>query len=143
MLSDRGLNVARTCGVLYGLTAGKHHYPEMEGLQAKRSFFFVDEQGVIPCKWLGEDLDVFPTEELLEAAREVAAKRSGMSAKRQGADEEGNHRSTVLWCKRGQHFRDARGACTWLTSANGVLYAVVAAGRGIGAIGRQWWAAGA
>ena len=75
LLSDRGLKVARTYGVLYGFTAGENNYPEMKGLQAKRSFFLVDEQGVVRSKWLGEDLDVFPSEEILKTVREVAAKR--------------------------------------------------------------------
>jgi glutaredoxin-dependent peroxiredoxin len=74
LLSDRGLEVARRYGVLYGSTAGQQHYPEMTGLQAKRSFFLVDAQGVVRHKWLGEDLDVFPTEGLLEAARDIARK---------------------------------------------------------------------
>jgi peroxiredoxin len=74
LLSDRGLEVARTYGVLYGFTAGKNNYPEMKGLQAKRSFFLVDGQGVVRRKWLGEDLDAFPNEELLEAARAIAGK---------------------------------------------------------------------
>jgi peroxiredoxin len=67
LLSDRSLEVARTYGVLYGLTAGENNYPEMKGLQAKRSFFLIDEKGVVRGKWLGEDMNVFPNEELLEA----------------------------------------------------------------------------
>lgn len=42
---------------------------------SKRSFFLVDEQGVVRGKWLGEDMDTFPNEELLEAARQLVAKR--------------------------------------------------------------------
>jgi peroxiredoxin len=75
LLSDRGLKVARSYGVLYGSTAGKNHYPEMQGMISKRSFFLVDQQGIVRGRWLGEDMDVFPNEDLLEAAREVAEKR--------------------------------------------------------------------
>ena len=42
---------------------------------AGRTFFLIDQQGMVRGKWLGEDNSVFPTEKLLEAAREVAGKR--------------------------------------------------------------------
>jgi len=61
--------------VLYGSTVGKIDYPEMKGMISQRSFFLVDQQGIVRGRWLGEDMDVFPNEGLLEAAREVAEKR--------------------------------------------------------------------
>jgi len=44
------------------------------GVFAERAFFLIDKEGIIRGKWHGEPYDVFPTEPLLEAARELAAK---------------------------------------------------------------------
>ena len=40
----------------------------------KRSFFLVDQQGIVRGRWIGKDLEVFPSEMLLKAAREIAGK---------------------------------------------------------------------
>lgn len=74
LLSDLGLKVTRKYGVVYGTTGGKDDYP-IDGLVPKRSFFLVDRQGIVRGRWIGDDLDVFPTEVLLKAAREVAGLR--------------------------------------------------------------------
>ena len=41
----------------------------------RRAFFLVDQQGVVRGRWWGESFDVFPTEDLLEAAQAMAQKR--------------------------------------------------------------------
>jgi peroxiredoxin len=74
LLSDRTLKVVKAYGVVYGTTEGKIDYPGLEGLNAKRSFFLVDQQGIVRGRWIGEDLGVFPNEELLKAAGEIAGK---------------------------------------------------------------------
>lgn len=75
LVSDGTLSVAKAYGVLYGSTEGKINYPHHVGRIAKRSFFLIDRQGIVRGKWIGEDLDVFPSETLLEAARGLAEKR--------------------------------------------------------------------
>ena len=65
LLSDSTLSVIKAYGVLYGTPAGKNEYPYMVGRIAKRSFFLIDPQGIVRGRWIGEDLDVFPTETLL------------------------------------------------------------------------------
>jgi peroxiredoxin len=42
---------------------------------AKRHYFLVDEQGIVRGKWAGEDLEVFPSEVLLQAVRDLVAQR--------------------------------------------------------------------
>jgi peroxiredoxin len=76
LLSDMGLTVARSYGVVYGSTKGetKSDYPELKGLSAKRSFFLIDRKGIIRGRWIGEDMGLFPTDVLLKAAREMVAK---------------------------------------------------------------------
>ena len=74
LLSDAYLKVAQAYGVLYGLTGAKVDYPGFEGRFAGRSFFLVDQRGIIRGKWIGEDMAVFPNEVLLQAAHEVAEK---------------------------------------------------------------------
>ena len=74
LLSDRGLQVARAYGVLYGSTGAKVEDPGLEGRIAGRAFFLVDQRGIVRGKWIGEDLAVFPNEVLLKAAQEVAEK---------------------------------------------------------------------
>jgi hypothetical protein len=59
---------------VYGSTEGKIDYPGLEGLSTKRSFFLVDQQGIVRGRWIGEDLTVFPNEVLLKAVEEVAGK---------------------------------------------------------------------
>ena len=46
----------------------------MEGRISKRSFFFVDKEGIVRGKWIGEDSAVFSNEVFLKAAREIAGK---------------------------------------------------------------------
>ena len=74
LLSDSTLSVIKAYGVLYGATEGKNEYPHMVGRIAKRSFFLIDQQGIVREKWLGEDEAVFPNEQLLQAARVLAGK---------------------------------------------------------------------
>jgi peroxiredoxin len=74
LLSDRTLSVIKAFGVLYGTTEGKNEYPHMVGRIAKRSFFLIDQQGIVRGRWIGEDLDVFPSEMILQAAREMTEK---------------------------------------------------------------------
>jgi len=42
---------------------------------ARRAFFMVDQQGIVRGKWLVENKAVFPSEEMLKAAREMAGKQ--------------------------------------------------------------------
>ena len=64
LLSDfPNLKAIRSYGVLHP-----------SGVFAERAFFLIDKEGIIRGKWHGEPYDVFPTEPLLEAARELAAK---------------------------------------------------------------------
>ena len=74
LLSDMYLKVAKAYGVVYGTTEGKTDYPGREGMIAKRSFFLVDQQGIVRGRWVGEDLGVFPNEGLLKAVEEVVGK---------------------------------------------------------------------
>ena len=74
LLSDLGLKVARAYGVLYGSTGAKVEDPGYEGLIAGRSFFLVDQHGIVRGKWIGEGLAIFPTDVLLKAAQEAAEK---------------------------------------------------------------------
>jgi hypothetical protein len=69
-----GLKVARAYGALYGSTGAKVNYPGTEGLWAGRSFFLVDQRGIVRGKWIGEDSAVFPNDGLLKAAQEVVEK---------------------------------------------------------------------
>jgi hypothetical protein len=46
----------------------------MVGRIAKRSFFLVDQQGIVRGRWIGEDLVVFPSELILQAVREMTEK---------------------------------------------------------------------
>ena len=74
LLSDLGLKVVRAYGALYGSTGAKVEYPGYEGLWAGRSFFLVDQRGIVRGKWIGEDSAVFPSDVLLKATQEVAEK---------------------------------------------------------------------
>jgi peroxiredoxin len=40
--------------------------------RAHRSFFLIDKQGIIRGKWLAGNTEVFPSEPILKAARELA-----------------------------------------------------------------------
>jgi peroxiredoxin len=74
LLSDVTLSVIKAYGVLYGATDGKNDYPHMVGRIAKRSFFLIDPQGIVRGRWIGSDLDVFPSEMLLRMVSEMAEK---------------------------------------------------------------------
>jgi peroxiredoxin len=74
LLSDSTLSVIKAYGVLYGATEGKNEYPHNVGRVAKRSFFLIDQQGIVRGRWIGEDLDVFASERLLQAALEMMEK---------------------------------------------------------------------
>ena len=74
LLSDRTLSVIKAYGLLYGAIEAKNEYPHMVGRVAKRSFFLIDQQGIVRGRWIGEDLTVFPSETLLQAVREMAKK---------------------------------------------------------------------
>ena len=75
LLSDRTLEVIKSYGVLYGSTPGKMDYPHLAGRVAKRSFFLVDRDGIVRARWIGEDAAVFPSERLLETARNLPITR--------------------------------------------------------------------
>ena len=70
LLSDLGLKVTRSYGVLYG-TVGKVEEPAFKDLIPKRAFFLVDQQGIVRGRWIGEDLVVFPSDILLKTAQEL------------------------------------------------------------------------
>jgi peroxiredoxin len=74
LLSDSTLSVIKAYGVLYGATEGKNEYPHNVGRIAKRSFFLIDQQGIVRGRWVGGDLDVFPSEMILQAVREMVEK---------------------------------------------------------------------
>ena len=64
LLSDfPDLKAIRSYGVLHP-----------SGIFAERAFFLIDKEGIVRGKWDGEPYDVFPTEPILEAARELAGK---------------------------------------------------------------------
>jgi peroxiredoxin len=64
LLSDfPDLKAIRSYGVLHP-----------SGVFAERAFFLIDREGIVRGKWQGEPYDVFPTEPILEAARELAKK---------------------------------------------------------------------
>jgi peroxiredoxin len=72
LLSDMYLQAIRAYGVVYGSTGAKVEYSGLEGRGAGRSFFLVDQEGIVRGKWIGEDMAVFPNEPLLKAAQELS-----------------------------------------------------------------------
>jgi peroxiredoxin len=65
LLSDfPGLKMIKSFGVLS---------PTRE-ITARRSFFLIDKEGSVRGKWLPEEAPVFPSETILEAARQIAGK---------------------------------------------------------------------
>jgi peroxiredoxin len=66
--------VIKAYGVLR-LPARNDQYPEWAGRVAQRSFFLVDRAGIVRGKWIGEDMSVFPSEEILKVARQLGAAR--------------------------------------------------------------------
>jgi peroxiredoxin len=52
---------------------GVRHHNRPKTTVAKRYYFLVDTQGIVRGKWEGEDLEVFPSEILLQAARDIVA----------------------------------------------------------------------
>ena len=81
LLSDfPDLQVIRNYGVLWPHQIG----PVQDGnvvvdhppnTAARRAFFLVDQQGIVRGKWLVENKAIFPSEEMLKAAREMAGKQ--------------------------------------------------------------------
>jgi len=47
---------------------------EQREITARRSFFLVDQQGIVRGKWLPDEAAVFPSETVLEAARTLVKK---------------------------------------------------------------------
>ena len=41
---------------------------------SRRAFFLVDQQGIVRGQWWGESFDVFPTEDILQAAQAMLQK---------------------------------------------------------------------
>lgn len=65
LLSDfPDLNVIRGYGVLAS-----------SKMDARRSFFLVDQQGIVRQRWLPDEGAVFPSEPILEAVRAISGKR--------------------------------------------------------------------
>ena len=60
--------IIRRYGVL------RPHPKDPKQLVAQRSFFLIDEQGIIRGKWLVKDGIVFPSEPILEVARSILKK---------------------------------------------------------------------
>jgi peroxiredoxin len=54
---------------------GVRHRNRPKTTVAKRHFFLIDTQGIVRGKWQGEDLEVFPSEILLKAGRDIVAER--------------------------------------------------------------------
>jgi peroxiredoxin len=83
LLSDfPDLQVIRSYGVLWPHQigplkdqAGNVVVDHPPNTAAQRSFFLVDQQGIIRGKWLVANNAVFPSEEMLKAAQEMAQKR--------------------------------------------------------------------
>jgi hypothetical protein len=72
LLSDIYLKVIRVYGAVYGETGAKVENSGLEGRQGGRMFFLVDKEGIVRGKWTGEDMAVFPSEPILQKAREIA-----------------------------------------------------------------------
>ena len=54
---------------------GVRHRNRPKTTVAKRYYFLIDTQGIVRGKWEGEDLEVFPSAILLQAARDLGAQR--------------------------------------------------------------------
>ena len=81
LLSDfPDLQVIRNYGVLWPHKIGPlkdsgvvvEHRPNTA---ARRAFFLVDQQGIVRGKWLIANNAVFPSEDMLKVAREMAGKQ--------------------------------------------------------------------
>jgi peroxiredoxin len=72
LLSDVGDAVIKKYGVIYGTTGTRVFYPDDVGRGAARAFFLIDREGIVRGKWLGEDMEVFPSAALLDAVRRLA-----------------------------------------------------------------------
>jgi hypothetical protein len=68
------LKVAKAYKAVYGSTGAKVDFPNSIGQVAGRAFFFVDTQGIVHEKWIGEQLALFSSEVLLKGAQQVAEK---------------------------------------------------------------------
>jgi peroxiredoxin len=71
LLSDYpDLKVIRSYGVL------QHYLAEPSRLTARRAFFLIDKEGIVQEKWFPEiQAALFPSDPILEKARELAGKR--------------------------------------------------------------------
>ena len=70
LLSDHpDPKVIKSYGVL------RKHPMDPSLLAARRSFFLIDKQGIVRGRWFAEDGDVFSSEPILKAAREIAGRR--------------------------------------------------------------------
>ena len=81
LLSDfPDLQVIRNYGVLWPhqigpLKDGEVVVDHRPNTAARRSFFLVDQQGIVRGKWLSANNAVFPSEDMLKVAREMAGKQ--------------------------------------------------------------------
>lgn len=55
--------------------------PDFKATAAIRHFFLIDREGIVRGKWQGNTTDVFPTEPILKAAREIAGKQQNKQSK--------------------------------------------------------------
>lgn len=71
LLSDHpDLKVIRSYGVL------QHYAPGPSRLTARRAFFLIDQEGIVREKWFPEiQAALFPSDPILEKAREITGKR--------------------------------------------------------------------
>ena len=49
--------------------------PQWDMTTAQRFFFLVDQEGIVRGKWRGQTTELFPSEPILKAARELSKKR--------------------------------------------------------------------
>jgi peroxiredoxin len=81
LLSDfPDLHVIRNYGVLWPhqigpLKDGEVVVEHRPNTAARRSFFLLDQQGIVRGKWLGANNAFFPSEDMLKVAREMAGKQ--------------------------------------------------------------------
>jgi peroxiredoxin len=50
-------------------------FEDMKVTVARRGFFLIDRQGIIRGRWFGDTRNVFPSEPILEKARDISGKR--------------------------------------------------------------------
>jgi peroxiredoxin len=68
LISDApDMQVTHSYGVVQQIGTPGRSYPQ-------RSFFLIDQQGIVRGKWLGENQEVFASDPILKAARELAGR---------------------------------------------------------------------